>query len=344
VQKRLAATAIASASIAVIGAGTGVVAASPSAAHHSTGVFSACLTASNTLINVTKSPAHRINCPSDTTRVTWNARGPRGKHGAAGATGATGHAGSPGTPGANGSSVLNGTGAPTADVGTSGDFYIDTQNWKIYGPKTASGWPATGQSLQGPSGGTGAAGTNGTNGTNGTTEVDVVRNDGPVGLPPDGQYYTVATYNLESGGFFLAHAKVVVTQDGNDAGNTPLNVTCELGNNVSPFLEETPDVASVAIPGDSTTTHPQSSTLALTNDYDTTNGNTGQTFPISLRCKNNVTDSDADADSTNQPSDPDGDADDVTASYAVIDVSNVNALGDANVGGFVVNPLVVNLR
>ena len=69
-----------------------------------------------------------------------------------GPTGATGSTGSPGSPGANGSSVLNGTSNPTSGVGADGDFYINTTNYTIWGPKASGAWPGSGVSLVGPSG------------------------------------------------------------------------------------------------------------------------------------------------------------------------------------------------
>lgn len=159
--------ALATSSLAVIGAGAGVVEASPTAvaAQHTTGHYSACLTSDNTLVNVTVSPQHRIACPADTERVTWNARGPRGHRGHVGPKGAKGSQGVAGVPGEDGSTVLNGSGAPSANVGAAGDFYIDTTSWTIYGPKTANGWPATGQSLRGPQGPAGSSGTAAADGT-----------------------------------------------------------------------------------------------------------------------------------------------------------------------------------
>jgi hypothetical protein len=47
--------------------------------------------------------------------------------------------------------ILNGVGPPTAGVGNNGDFYIDTGNNAIYGPKAGGVWPA-GTSLIGPPG------------------------------------------------------------------------------------------------------------------------------------------------------------------------------------------------
>ena len=66
--------------------------------------------------------------------------------------------------------VLNGTTAPASGTGNVGDFYINTTNETIYGPKNTSGTPwGSPTSLIGPTGATGATGSSGTNGTNGAT-------------------------------------------------------------------------------------------------------------------------------------------------------------------------------
>jgi integrin beta 8 len=53
-----------------------------------------------------------------------------------------------GSTGTNGSTVLNGSGAPSAGTGSNGDFYIDTVAVSIYGPKTSGVW-GPGSSLAG---------------------------------------------------------------------------------------------------------------------------------------------------------------------------------------------------
>jgi hypothetical protein len=53
--------------------------------------------------------------------------------------------------GEDGNTILNGSGAPGAGLGNIGDFYIDTTNDEIYGPKTASGW-GSGTSILGANG------------------------------------------------------------------------------------------------------------------------------------------------------------------------------------------------
>jgi len=98
--------------------------------------------------------------------------GPQGFKGDTGATGAAGAdstvqgpAGSTGAAGAAGKTVLNGAGTPvdTSAGGVAGDFYIDTTNNKIYGPKVGADWvDLIGVNLVGPKGDTGAAGADST--------------------------------------------------------------------------------------------------------------------------------------------------------------------------------------
>ena len=60
--------------------------------------------------------------------------------------------------------ILNGVSAPTKSVGINGDFYIDTKNLNMYGPKKNNIWPIP-MSLRG------AAGTAGNDGKSGTPGV-----------------------------------------------------------------------------------------------------------------------------------------------------------------------------
>ena len=64
--------------------------------------------------------------------------------------------------------ILNGTTAPTKSIGINGDFYIDTKNLNIYGPKKNNAWPLP-ISLRGTAG---AAGTDGKTGTPGVAGSD----------------------------------------------------------------------------------------------------------------------------------------------------------------------------
>ncbi|WP_314286273.1 collagen-like protein [Capnocytophaga sputigena] len=68
------------------------------------------------------------------------ATGQKGDKGDTGATGQKGDKGDTGTPGQNGSKIYAGIGAPTINIGAVGDWYIDSQNKRLYGPKETSGW------------------------------------------------------------------------------------------------------------------------------------------------------------------------------------------------------------
>ena len=73
------------------------------------------------------------------------AKGDRGDAGAKGDTGAKGDKGEQGVAGQDGTKIYAGMGAPN-NIGKVGDWYIDTQNKHLYGPKTNNGW-GTGISL-----------------------------------------------------------------------------------------------------------------------------------------------------------------------------------------------------
>ncbi|MBD3616069.1 MAG: hypothetical protein HUJ22_05800 [Gracilimonas sp.] len=74
--------------------------------------------------------------------------GPQGPEGPEGPVGAAGE---------DGSSIYAGTGAPSTDLGASGDYYLNQDTGELYGPKNNSGW-GTPISLQGPQGEAGADG------------------------------------------------------------------------------------------------------------------------------------------------------------------------------------------
>ena len=48
--------------------------------------------------------------------------------------------GTSGPQGPRGTGLLNGVGAPSSNLGINGDFYLNTSNMNLYGPKTESGW------------------------------------------------------------------------------------------------------------------------------------------------------------------------------------------------------------
>ena len=72
--------------------------------------------------------------------------------------------------GADGRTILNGTAAPSSDTGAEGDFFLDTTNSMLYGPKTTSGW-GSGVSLIGPTGATGEKGDTGDAGPQGVQGI-----------------------------------------------------------------------------------------------------------------------------------------------------------------------------
>ena len=84
----------------------------------------------------------------------------------------------------SGNVVLNGSGVPSAGTGANGDFYINTINYDIYGPKTAGAWGSA-TSLVGPTGATGSTGAQGATGSQGATGAQGLKGDtgdtGPTG-------------------------------------------------------------------------------------------------------------------------------------------------------------------
>jgi len=98
-------------------------------------------------------------------------QGPQGEQGLPGAPG------SQGIKGENGSTILSGTTDPSSAIGKDGDFYLNLNSKKLFGPKKSGNWGTAielngkdglnGQN--GQNGQNGADGLNGTNGTNGNT-------------------------------------------------------------------------------------------------------------------------------------------------------------------------------
>ena len=107
--------------------------------------------------------------------------------GSQGPKGDTGDKGDQGDQGIAGFTVLNGNGAPGVGLGVNGDFYIDTQNTAIYGPKTGGAWGAATNLI----GSTGAdsvvPGPQGEQGIQGPT--------GPGNLAYQGAWVTVTLYH-----------------------------------------------------------------------------------------------------------------------------------------------------
>lgn len=124
--------------------------------------------------------------------------------------GSGGGGGGAGSPGADGKTVLNGTTAPSNAVGTNGDFYLNTVNFTMYGPKAAGAWPA----------GVSLIGTNGTNGSNGTNGKTILNGTAAPssGVGTDGDFYinTTATtiYGPKASGAWPAGVSLIGTGGG----------------------------------------------------------------------------------------------------------------------------------
>jgi len=83
------------------------------------------------------------------TESGWGA--PLSLTGPPGQDGEDGNDGSDGQDGVDGSQIYAGDGPPSNAVGEPGDYYLDTENYHFYGPKTESGWGSY-LNLQGPPG------------------------------------------------------------------------------------------------------------------------------------------------------------------------------------------------
>ncbi len=87
----------------------------------------------------------------------------------------------------------SGSGAPDDDLGTNGDFYLDTDSADLYGPRAGGQWPEEPLSLVGPPGPTGSTGATGAAGTSVRSGSGAPDN----GLGNDGDFYiNTANYNL----------------------------------------------------------------------------------------------------------------------------------------------------
>ena len=173
------------------------------------------------------------------------ATGPAGATGATGPAGATGAAGADSTvagptgpAGADGKTLLNGSGTPSSGTGVDGDFYIDTTNDKIFGPKASGAWgsgtsylqgatgPAGATGATGPMGATGAAGADGNDGATGATGPA-----GPTGATgatgADGGTNIVVDTSPQLGGDLDVQAREITTSTTN--GDIVLNPNGEFG-------------------------------------------------------------------------------------------------------------------
>jgi len=111
-------------------------------------------------------------------------------------------------PGAKGAGILSGKGAPKTELGNIGDFYLDSENYKLYGPKNETEIWGSGVSLIGPQGpaGFGGGGSRGPQGETGATGPQ-----GPAGI-------TTLGYN----GYFIDDSIETITTT---AKAIPFNTT-----------------------------------------------------------------------------------------------------------------------
>ena len=127
-------------------------------------------------------------CRDDEKVLRWNKRGPRGHIGLPGVDGVDGTPGAPGADGTDGATILTGDGPPTDALGTDGDYYVDTETARLFGPKADGHWPAQGTSLRGNTGPSGPAGPTGSRRPRGTTRP---RRSGR--RPRNGRHWTART-------------------------------------------------------------------------------------------------------------------------------------------------------
>ena len=115
-----------------------------------------------TSVNVTTNKNTITVQEGDATTVTVSTVGPQGAS-ITGSTGATG---------ATGTLVRSGSSAPTSGDGNDGDWWIETTNSRLYGPKASGAWPGSYVSLIGPQGAQGDQGVQGSQGVQGETGLN----------------------------------------------------------------------------------------------------------------------------------------------------------------------------
>ncbi|GAA5522657.1 collagen-like protein [Aliifodinibius salicampi] len=133
--------------------------------------------------------------------------GPQGPDGAQGPQGPIGPEGPVGPAGEDGSVIHAGSGAPSADTGVNGDYYLNQDTGELYGPKNDDGW-GTPISLQGQDGVDGQDGADGEDGSqihSGTSS-------------PDASLGIVGDYYLDKSNFDFYGPKT------NSGWGTPINL------------------------------------------------------------------------------------------------------------------------
>lgn len=103
------------------------------------------VSASNEKIYISNTEPNQNHNPVEDA-VNWSLfpivgpQGPEGKQGIEGKQGKEGVQGKEGKQGPAGHSIFHGTGTPSSELASVGDFYIDELNDRFYGPKTSEGW------------------------------------------------------------------------------------------------------------------------------------------------------------------------------------------------------------
>jgi hypothetical protein len=134
-----------------------------------------------------------------------------------------------GPAGADGQTLLSGDGAPDAGTGNDGDFYIDTTNDYLYGPKAGGVWPTPGLYLVGQDGRT------------------LLNGDGApgAGTGNDGDFYIDTTndylYGPKAGGVWPTPGLYLVGQDGRTLLNGDGAPGAGLGNDGDFYIDTTND-------------------------------------------------------------------------------------------------------
>lgn len=130
--------------------------------------------------------------------------------------------GEDGADGEDGSQIYSGSGSPDASLGTTGDYYFDTANKDLYGPKTDSGWGTP----------TNLSGDDGQDGEDGSQiYADTGSPDASLGV--EGDYY------LDKSSYELYGPKTA------SGWGTPLNLKGADGNaNVTRYLYPATDFSS----------------------------------------------------------------------------------------------------
>lgn len=200
-------------------AATGASQAGPTDLASTTPDAAATATSSSSLYACVKKKNGRMRmitrgpCEKGEYLVVWSVVGPPGARGAKGPTGSKGPVGPTGPVGPegpvgppNGSTVLSGQGQPSASVGKVGDFYVNLQNWTMWGPKTGDTW-TLGTTLIGPTGAAGPAGPSGGIGPQGPMGPQ-----GPAGPSGYGAYGAFGDHATQSITVFKDDTPILVRQ------------------------------------------------------------------------------------------------------------------------------------